>query len=123
MSGMRPTGKLHLGNLFGALINWVKLQDEYHCFFSVADWHALTTGYEDPSNIKNNTNEMLLDWLSAGIDPEKSVVFIQSHVKEHAELHLLFSMITPLSWLERNPTYKEQLKELEGRNITNYGFL
>lgn len=123
MSGMRPTGKLHLGNYLGALSNWVKLQEEYNCFYSIVDWHALTTGYEDTSEIKVNIKEMLIDWLSAGIDPEKSVVFVQSQVKETAELHLLFSMITPLSWLERNPTYKEQLKQLEGRNITNYGFL
>lgn len=123
LSGMRPTGKLHLGNLFGALENWVKLQDEYHCFFSIVDWHALTTAYEDTGNIRNNIREMAIDWLSCGIDPEKSVIFKQSDVKEHAELHLLLSMITPLSWLERVPTYKEQLKQIEGRNLATYGFL
>jgi tryptophanyl-tRNA synthetase len=123
LSGMRPTGKLHLGNLFGALENWVKLQDEYQCFFCIVDWHALTTAYEESLNIKANVKEMVLDWLSCGIDPEKSVVFKQSDVKEHAELHLLLSMITPLSWLERVPTYKEQLQQLEGRNLATYGFL
>lgn len=123
LSGMRPTGKLHLGNLFGALENWVKLQDEYRCFFCIVDWHALTTAYEESLNIKANVREMVLDWLSCGIDPEKSVVFKQSDVKEHAELHLLLSMITPLSWLERVPTYKEQLQQLEGRNLATYGFL
>lgn len=123
LSGMRPTGKLHLGNLFGALENWVKLQDEYRCFFCIVDWHALTTAYEESLNIKANVREMVLDWLSCGIDPEKSVVFKQSDVKEHAELHLLLSMITPLSWLERVPTYKEQLQQIEGRNLATYGFL
>jgi tryptophanyl-tRNA synthetase len=122
LSGMRPTGKLHLGNLFGALENWVKLQDEYRCFFCIADWHALTTAYEESLNIKANVREMVLDWLSCGIDTEKSVVFKQSDVKEHAELHLLLSMITPLSWLERVPTYKEQLQQPEGRNLATYGF-
>jgi tryptophanyl-tRNA synthetase len=123
LSGMRPTGRLHLGNYFGALNNWVKLQDEYECFFAVADWHALTTGYEDTKDIKENIREMVIDWLSAGLDPEKCVMFVQSSVKEHAELHLLLSMITPLSWLERCPTYKEQLRQMEGRDITTYGFL
>lgn len=123
LSGMRPTGKLHLGNLFGALENWVKLQDDYRCFFCIVDWHALTTAYEESLNIKENVREMLLDWLSCGIDPQKSVVFRQSDVKEHAELHLLLSMITPLSWLERVPTYKEQLQQMEGRNLATYGFL
>ena len=107
-SGMRPTGKLHLGNYLGALQNWVKLQDEYHCFFGVVDYHALTTGYDKTDKLKNNVIEMLIDWFSAGIDPEKSTVLIQSYVPEHAELHLLFSMITPLPWLERNPVLKEQ---------------
>lgn len=120
---MRPTGKLHLGNLFGALENWVKLQENYRCFFCVVDWHALTTGYEDPQSIKGNVREMVLDWLSCGLDPHKSVIFKQSDVKEHAELHLLLSMLTPLSWLERCPTYKEQLQQIEGRNIATYGFL
>lgn len=107
----------------GALDNWVRLQNEYECFFAVADWHALTTGYEDTDELRTNIREMIIDWLSAGVDPERSVVFVQSNVKEHAELHLLLSMITPLSWLERCPTYKEQLRQIEGRDITTYGFL
>ncbi|MCR4435550.1 MAG: tryptophan--tRNA ligase [Clostridiales bacterium] len=123
LSGMRPTGALHLGNYFGALENWVKLQDDYDCYFMIADWHALTTGYEDTSQIKNNIDEIVIDWLSAGLDPEKCTMFLQSNVKQHAELHLLFSMITPLSWLFRCPTYKEQLAQLKDKNITNYGFL
>lgn len=123
VSGMRPTGPLQLGNYFGALENWVRLQDEAQCFFFVADWHALTTGYEETGKIPENTQLMVIDWLSAGIDPERSVIFRQSDLKEHAELHLLFSMITPLSWLERCPTYKDQLKELSDRNISTYGFL
>lgn len=122
-SGMRPTGKLHLGNLFGALENWVSLQDEYHCYFCIVDWHAMTTAYEDPATIQQNNMDLLLDWLSSGIDPQKSIVFRQSDVKEHAELHLLFSMITPLSWLERVPTYKEQMQQITGRNLATYGFL
>lgn len=123
LSGMRPTGRLHLGNYLGALENWVRLQDDYECFFSIVDWHALTTGYEDTKDIKGNIREMLLDWLSVGIDPEKSTVFVQSQVKAHAELHLIFSMITPLGWLERCPTYKEQLQQLSEREISTYGFL
>lgn len=123
LSGMRPTGALHLGNYFGALENWIKLQDEYNCFFFVADWHALTTGYEDTSEIKNNINDLVIDWLSAGLDPEKCSIFLQSSIKEHAELHLLFSMSTPLSWLLRCPTYKDQLAQMKDRNITTYGFL
>ena len=122
-SGMRPTGRLHLGNLLGALDNWVRLQDEYDCVFAVVDWHALTTGYEDTGEIQENTRNMVIDYLSAGIDPEKSLVIKQSDVKQHAELSLLLSMITPLSWLERCPTYKEQLRELEGREIMTHGFL
>ena len=122
LSGNRPTGKLHLGNFAGALANWVKLQEDYECLFMVADWHALTTGYDDTSELKEYTREMLIDWISAGLDPEKSVIFRQSDVKEHAELHLLLSMITPLGWLERCPTYKEQLQQLSGKEITNYGF-
>ncbi|NLC46099.1 MAG: tryptophan--tRNA ligase [Firmicutes bacterium] len=120
---MRPTGPLQLGNFLGALDNWVKLQHEDKCYFFVADWHALTTGYEDTEKMKENIRLMVIDWLSAGIDPEKSVVFRQSDLKEHAELHLLLSMITPLSWLERCPTYKDQLQQLSDRNITTYGFL
>ncbi|MGA7367416.1 MAG: tryptophan--tRNA ligase, partial [Candidatus Sulfotelmatobacter sp.] len=100
LSGMRPTGKLHLGNYVGALENWVRMQDEYQCFFCVVDWHALTTDYADTSRVKENSLEVALDWLAAGLDPEKSVLFIQSHVPAHAELHLLLSMITPLGWLE-----------------------
>ncbi len=123
MSGMRPTGSLHLGNYFGALENWVRLQKEYECFFSIVDWHALTTGYEDTSEIKNNVMEMAIDWLSAGLDPEKSTIFLQSNIKEIAELHLLLSMVVPLSWLERCPTYKDQLVQLKEKNIATYGFL
>lgn len=123
LSGMRPTGRLHLGNYLGALENWVRLQDDYECFFSIVDWHALTTGYEDTADLQQNIREMLLDWLSVGVDPEKSTVFVQSHVKAIAELHLIFSMITPLGWLERCPTYKEQLQQLAEREISTYGFL
>lgn len=123
LSGMRPTGALHLGNYFGALENWVKLQDDYDCYFFVADWHALTTGYEDTSAVKNNINDLVVDWISAGLDPEKCTIFLQSKIKEHAELHLLFSMTTPLSWLLRCPTYKDQLNQLKDKNITTYGFL
>jgi tryptophanyl-tRNA synthetase len=120
---MRPTGKLHLGNYMGALYNWVRLQNEYECYFFIADWHALTTDYADPSQIAQNTREVALDWLGAGLDPEKCVLFIQSAVKQHAELHLLLSMITPLGWLERVPTYKEQQENLTGKDLTTYGFL
>lgn len=123
LSGMRPTGRLHLGNYLGALENWVRLQDDYECYFTIVDWHALTTGYEDTSELRGNIREMLLDWLSVGIDPERSTVFVQSDVKAHAELHLILSMITPLGWLERNPTYKEQLQQLAEREIKTYGFL
>ena len=123
LSGMRPSGRLHLGHLFGALDNWVKLQDEYECYYMVADWHALTTDYADTSNIKENTREMVIDWLTAGIDPAKSVIFKQSQVSEHAELHLLLSMITPLGWLYRCPTYKEQLQEVSNKDLNTYGFL
>jgi tryptophanyl-tRNA synthetase len=120
---MRPSGKLHLGNLVGALQNWKKLQEEYECFFFAADWHALTTEYENPAAIPESIQEMALDWLSVGLSPEKSVLFIQSRIKEHAELHLLLSMITPLPWLERVPTYKEQQQELANRDLATYGFL
>jgi tryptophanyl-tRNA synthetase len=123
LSGMRPSGKLHLGHLHGVLENWLKLQAEYECFFFVADWHALTSDYEDPGSIRENVEEMIPDWLSIGIDPEISTIFLQSHIKEHAELNLLLSMITPLSWLERNPTYKEQLAEIKDKDIRTYGFL
>ncbi len=123
VSGMRSTGKLHLGNFVGALGNWVRMQDQYECFFFVADWHALTTDYADTSRIKESSLEVLLDWLAAGLDPERSTIFIQSHVPQHAELHLLFSMITPLGWLERVPTYKEQQENITGRDLSTYGFL
>ena len=123
LSGMRSTGKLHLGNFVGALDNWVKLQDRYECFFFVADWHALTTDYADTSNTKQNSMEVLLDWLAAGLDPERCTMFIQSHVPQHAELHLLLSMITPLGWLERVPTYKEQRENIKEKDLGTYGFL
>jgi tryptophanyl-tRNA synthetase len=120
---MRPTGKLHLGNLVGALQNWVKLQDEYESFHFVADWHMLTTDYADTADLRANTWEMVADWLAAGLDPEKATFFIQSLLPEHAELHLLFSMVTPLGWLERVPTYKEQLDNIKDRDLHTYGFL
>jgi tryptophanyl-tRNA synthetase len=123
LSGMRPTGKLHLGNYVGALQNWVGMQDQYECFFCVVDWHALTTDYADTSRVKENSLEVAFDWLAAGLDPEKSVLFFQSHVPEHAELHLLFSMITPLGWLERVPTYKEQRENIKDKDLGTYGFL
>src|SRR5437588_10835200 len=123
LSGMRSTGKLHLGNYVGALDNWVRMQDEYECFFFVADWHALTTDYADTSGIKENSLEVLLDWLAAGLDPERCTMFIQSHVPAHAELHLLLSMITPLGWLERVPTYKEQRENIKEKDLGTYGFL
>ena len=123
LSGMRPTGKLHLGHYVGALDNWVRMQDEYECFFEVADWHALTTDYADTSRVKEYSLEVVLDWLAAGLDPKKSVIFIQSHVPAHAELHLLFSMITPLGWLERVPSYKEQQENIKGKDLGTYGFL
>lgn len=123
LSGMRPTGKLHLGHLHGTLQNWIKLQNEYDCFFFAADWHALTSEYENTGGIKDSIQDMVIDWLSAGIDPEKSTLFIQSKILEHAELHLLLSMIVPLPWLERNPTYKEQQEEMSNKDLTTYGFL
>lgn len=123
VSGMRPTGKIHLGHLHGALLNWKKLQEEYECFYFIADWHALTSDYARPEIIRETTYEIIIDWISMGLDPEVSTFFIQSHIKEHAELHLIFSMITPLPWLERNPTYKEQLRELTHKDVYTYGFL
>jgi len=123
LSGMRPTGKLHLGNYMGALANWVKLQDQYECYFFIADWHALTTDYADTSQVLPNTMDVMLDYLAAGLDPQKSVLFVQSHVPQHAELHLLLSMITSLGWLERVPSYKEQQENLVGKDLTTYGFL
>jgi tryptophanyl-tRNA synthetase len=123
LSGMRPTGKLQLGNYIGALANWVKLQDDYECYFFIADWHALTTDYEDTSLVAENTIEVLLDYLGAGLDPERSVLFLQSRVLQHAELFLLLGMITPLGWLERVPSYKEQQEKLAHKDLSNYGFL
>jgi tryptophanyl-tRNA synthetase len=123
LSGMRPTGKLHLGNYVGALRNWVNLQNDYDCFFFIADWHALTTDYADTRMVKQNSMEVILDYLAAGLDPERSTLFIQSHVPQHAELHLLFSLITPLSWLERVPTYKEQRENIKDKDLGTYGFL
>ena len=123
LSGMRPTGKLHLGNLVGALQNWVRLQHQYESFHFVADWHMLTTDYADTSAVRENTWEIVADWLAAGLDPKKATFFVQSRLPEHAELHLLFSMITPLGWLERVPTYKEQLENITDRDIHTYGFL
>ena len=124
VSGMRPTGPLHLGHYFGVLLNWIKLQSEYDCHFFVADWHALTSEYADPKRIKGFVPGLVLDWVAAGLDPEKCVIFQQSQVKEHAELHLILSMLTPLSWLERNPTYKEVSQELSGqKDLATYGFL
>ncbi|HEV7857001.1 MAG TPA: tryptophan--tRNA ligase [Herminiimonas sp.] len=123
VSGMRPTGTMHLGHYHGALKNWIKLQSEVPCLFFVADWHALTTHYDDPSIIEGSTWDMVIDWLAAGIDPEKATIFIQSQVPEHAELHLLLSMATPLGWLERVPTYKDQQEKLSDRDLATYGFL
>jgi tryptophanyl-tRNA synthetase len=123
LSGMRSTGKLHLGNYVGALQNWVRMQDEYECFYFIADWHALTTDYADTSKVKENSIDVLLDWVAAGLDPERCTMFIQSHVPQHAELHLLFSMITPLGWLERVPTYKEQRENIAEKDLGTYGFL
>ncbi len=123
LSGMRPTGQLHLGNYHGALKNWLELQYQYQCFFFVADWHALTTGYDDTSALPEQTHEMVIDWLAAGIDPGVATLFVQSHVPEHAELHLLLSMITPLGWLERVPTYKDQQEALKEKDLATYGFL
>jgi len=125
LSGMRPTGKLHLGNLHGALGNWVELQNSghYDCFYFVADWHALTSEYNSTEEIRNNTIDMVIDWTSAGLDPHKSTLFVQSAIKEHAELFLLLSMITPLAWLERNPTYKEMKDELTTKDLSTFGFL
>jgi len=123
LSGMRPTGLLHLGHLVGALENWAALQDEFEAYYCIVDWHALTTDYADPSNIKKNTFEVAVDWLCAGLDPERSALFVQSHVPEHAELHLLLSMVVPLPWLERVPTYKEQMEQLADKDLHTYGFL
>ncbi len=123
LSGMRPSGQLHLGHYHGVLKNWLKLQNEYECFFFVADWHALTTEYETPQSISDSVWEMVIDWLAVGINPGSAKIFIQSRVPEHAELHLLLSMITPLSWLERVPTYKDQQEKLSNKDLSTYGFL
>jgi len=123
LSGMRPTGKMHLGHLYGALLNWKRLQEEYHCFYFIADWHGLTSEYARTNIIRETTYDIIIDWISVGLDPEVSTFFVQSEIKEHAELYLIFSMFTPLPWLERNPTYKEQLRELTQKDLNTYGFL
>jgi tryptophanyl-tRNA synthetase len=123
LSGMRPTGKMHLGNYYGALYNWLQLQEDYECFYFVADWHALTTEYEVPQPISGYIPEMVMDWLSVGLDPEKSTIFVQSALPEHCELYLVFGMFTPVPWLERNPTYKDQILELAHKDLATYGFL
>jgi tryptophanyl-tRNA synthetase len=123
VSGMRPTGRLHLGHYHGVLANWLEMQGEYECFFFAADWHSLTTEYANTEEIRDNTKEMVLDWLAFGIDPEKSIIFQQSLVPQHAELNLILSMITPVSWLERNPTYKEMQENLTARDLSTFGFL
>lgn len=122
-SGMRPTGRLHYGHMAGALINWVGLQDSYDCYFGIVDWHALMSDYADSGKVAANSREILLDWLAVGVDPDKAAVFVQSHVKQHAELHLALSMITPLGWLERCPTYKEQIVNLQNKDLSTYAFL
>jgi tryptophanyl-tRNA synthetase len=123
LSGMRPTGRLHLGHYFGALQNWARLQDEYNCFFMVADWHALTSEWQDTSQIRDAAREMVIDWLAVGLDPSRSTLFVQSQVKQHAELALLLGMFTPVPWLERCPTYKEQIEQVQNRDLSNFGFL
>lgn len=123
VSGMRPTGRIHLGHVHGALENWKKLTRDYDCFYFIADWHALTSDYADTSGIRENAHEIIIDWIAVGLDPDVATFFVQSQILEHAELHLLFSMITPLPWLERNPTYKEQLRELTQKDVYTYGFL
>ncbi len=123
LSGMRPTGPLHMGNYLGALANWVDMQDPYDCYFFVADWHALTSNYENPGPTGEYVRQMLIDWLSAGLSPDKSTIFIQSKVPEHTELYLVFSMITPVPWLERNPTYKDQIIQLDNKDLSTFGFL
>lgn len=120
---MRPTGKLHLGHMAGALANWVKLQEDHECYYCVVDWHALMSDYADSSMLRDNCREILLDWLAVGLDPDKCTIFVQSHVKEHAELSLALSMVTPLGWLERNPTYKDQILNLQNKDLSTYAFL
>jgi tryptophanyl-tRNA synthetase len=123
LAGMRPSGKLHIGHYHGALTSWLRLQEEHDCFFFSADWHALTTEFADPSRVNDDTIEMALDWLAAGLDPAKSTIFVQSLIPEHAELFLVFGMITPVPWLERNPTYKEQREQIQDKDLGNFGFL
>lgn len=123
LSGMRPTGPLHMGNYLGALANWVGMQDQYDCYFFVADWHALTSDYEKPGPLTEYVRNMLLDWLSVGLSPDKSTIFVQSKVPEHAELYLILSMITPVPWLERNPTYKDQIVQINNKDLSTFGFL
>ena len=123
LSGLRPTGRVHLGNYFGAVRNWIQIQDKYRCYYFVADWHALTSDYADPSRVRQATFDAVADWLAAGMDPKKSTIFLQSEVKEHAELHLLLSMITPLPWLERVPSFKDQQQEMKDRDLNTFGFL
>jgi tryptophanyl-tRNA synthetase len=123
LSGLRPTGRVHLGNYFGAVRNWAQLQDQYECFYFVADWHALTTDYADPSSIRSSTFEAVADWISAGLDPKRCSIFLQSAIKEHAELHLLLSMVTPIPWLERVPSFKDQQAQIEDKDLNTYGFL
>ncbi|MDI6852328.1 MAG: tryptophan--tRNA ligase [Deltaproteobacteria bacterium] len=123
LSGMRPTGKLHLGNYYGALYNWLKLQEEYECYYFVADWHALTTEYDAPQPLGGYIAEMVIDWLAVGLDPQRSTIFVQSAIPEHAELYLIFGMFTPVPWLERVPTYKDQMQELSHKELATYGFL
>jgi tryptophanyl-tRNA synthetase len=123
LSGLRPTGRVHLGNYFGAIRNWVRLQDSYRCYFFIADWHALTSDYADPSNVRQSTFDAVADWLAAGLDPKKSTLFLQSAIKQHAELHLLLSMVTPLPWLERVPTFKDQQAQIEDKDLNTFGFL
>jgi tryptophanyl-tRNA synthetase len=123
LSGFRPTGPMHIGHLVGALENWIGLQDSHECFFAICDWHALTSEYADTSSLRDHVLDMALDWLASGLDPERCTIFVQSQVPEHAELHLLLSMIVPIAWLERVPTYKEQQQQIANRDLTNYGFL
>lgn len=123
LSGMRPTGPLHMGNYLGALKNWVNMQEEYDCYFFVADWHALTSDYENPANMTDYVRQILIDWFSVGLSPEKSTIFVQSKVPEHAELYLILSMITPVPWLERNPTYKDQIVQMQNKDLSTFGFL
>ena len=123
LSGMRPTGPLHIGNFQGALANWISMQEQYDCFFFIADWHALTSNYEDTGSIPEYIQDMMIDWLSSGLSPDKSTLFVQSQIKEHAELFLILSMITPVPWLERNPTYKDQIVQMSNKDLSTFGFL